>query len=100
MAEMSGIVGAHADSPRSGVGGSGANALEEDVERRIQQHNRVEPRIELFLIRHRAKDEERALMMRVEQRLDPVLTPALFDTPVGERLLVAEAVVIRVDDAA
>jgi hypothetical protein len=36
--------------------------------------------------------------VNVEQRLDPILAPALFDPAVEERLLVAVAVVVRVDD--
>ena len=68
-----------------GVRPAGGNALEDDVHRRTQEHDRIEPRVELHLVRHASRDEQRAVGVLGEQRLDPILAPQLLRPGLADR---------------
>jgi hypothetical protein len=49
--------------------------VEDHLGGRAEQHDRVEPVVELALVRHAAGDEERSLVFRGEELGHPVLAP-------------------------
>ena len=76
-----------------------AHALEQHLERRAQEHDRVEPVVEPHLIPHAALEEQCALGMSGEERLDPRLDPQALRPAVGKRRFLAPARVVGVDHA-
>ena len=70
------------------------DAFEDHVYRSTQEHDCVYARIELSLVCDAAGEEQRSLVVPIEQRVNPVLTPQVLPTVGGRHLLgvVAEVV--------